>query len=104
MLGCRMGGGNEVAGIEGAVDDGWPRPADEPVMKRICSIHLVQHSSLMSATQLCYGGAMKGPGFQRARSAAAKYLRETAILEVGSAGWELVGDTPSHPDRDRRSR
>src|SRR5271168_3116108 len=59
-----------------------PRPREEPVMNQVCSIPLVQHRCLISATPLCYLGGMQGPGFQRARSTEAKHVREAAILDA----------------------
>src|ERR1700722_18306010 len=59
-----------------------PRPRDEPVMNQVCSMSLVQHSSLNNTTQLRYSEGMEGQGFQRARSSAAKRLREVAILDA----------------------
>jgi len=51
-------------------------------MNQICSIPLVQHRFLISATPVCYFDEVQGPGFQRARSTEAKHLREVAILDA----------------------
>jgi AcrR family transcriptional regulator len=52
------------------------------VMNQVCVMHLVQHCSPISATLLCYRRSMQEPGFKRARTTAAKHLRESAILEA----------------------